>query len=158
MSRNVHSAACKCHTLNLGHKRTFDQKSHGRCNSNSVDWLCLHSFCTCLALAKAAVFAPMYSQIQLGSNNDNVNTSYTHASTLILQHGHSNFVHEQAPSKRLRHGISNWKCSWGTHGELVAQREPEMSHGRARWTQGELCNRLGQQRRHRRRRGALQHG
>ena len=31
--------------------------SHGHCNSRAVGWLCLHSLCTCFALATAAVFA-----------------------------------------------------------------------------------------------------
>jgi len=49
MNRTVHYAACKCHTLTLGHRRTLDQKSHGHCNSNSVDWLSFYSLGTCLA-------------------------------------------------------------------------------------------------------------
>ncbi len=88
MSRNVHSAACKCLTFELGHKMTSDQTSHGRCNSNAVAWLCLYSLSTCLALATAAVFAenaPLYSQIHLSSistqinihDNHNINPSHT---------------------------------------------------------------------------------
>ena len=90
----IHEQKCPLSRMQVSHLQTWtqrdiDQKSHGRCNSNSVDWLCLYSLCTCLALAKAAVYAeyaPLYSQMHWSSikhninngENRNIHTSCTH--------------------------------------------------------------------------------
>lgn len=77
MSRNVLSAACKCHNPKVGHKGTLIQSLMGWCNSNSTDWLCPYSS-VYLSLAKPAVFAeyaPLSSHKHLRSimHNDNDN-------------------------------------------------------------------------------------